>query len=677
MPLKRTRFRGIVSRFNGLMLLWTLFQGAIVYGQQGRDLDQMSPEELSKLEVTSVSKKEQKLSDTAAAIFVITQQDIRNSTATNIPELLRLVPGLDVAQISGGNWAISARGFTELYARDMLVLVDGRSVFDAAFSGVVWSEQNLMLEDIDRIEVIRGPGSVVWGTNAVNGVINIITKHSKDTQGGLISAGSGDPNHNYDAVRYGGQLGKSTSYRLSTQYFEDGPSGTYLGRPAHDSAHSLDGGMRVDSKLTDRDALLVEGKIFNGSLGTDTTGFSYAAPYITPAVGFVDTQGGYVLTRLTHHSLAGSETSLQLSYQHTNEGQLGLSLNGNVGSASLQHERAWGTRQDLVMGVEYDFRAAESTAYLPIDWFNSPNPSFYIASGFIQDEILFLNGNLRFTVGGRVEDNRYNGLAFQPNARVLWKITPAHSLWVAYSLADRGVSPSDVDVSANRGAFLTSRGLVVVRGEGNRNLSPEKLAAVDAGYRSQLGKTLFFDAAVFFYDYKDLINAEPGQPFFEPGPPPRIVQPMIQRNNGLGRSLGGELSVKWNPNRVLNFGVAYSLLNLDLDTSTPAAAATASIVEGEALRHQAALTSSINLPHKFELSSLLAVVDRRITGPVPGYARLDSSLVWRPGHGSEFRIGANNLLNREHIEFVSTQGANSTLLKRSVYGRASWYFGGK
>lgn len=636
------------------------------------DLTKMSLEELSKVTVTSVSRKDQKLNDTAAAIYVISQADIRNSPATSLPELLRMVPGLDVAQIAGGRWAVSSRGFAEQYADKMLVLVDGRSIFDPLFSGVVWSDQDFMLEDIDHIEVIRGPGATMWGPNAVNGVINIITKSTKETQGLLVTAGRGDQERSHASARYGGRIGQATTYRVYAKYYDDGPSGTILGVPSIDSARSTSGGLRVDSTLSRRDALLLEGQAFGSATGIDNVRLSYSAPYSFPVDDFMDSSGESGLARWTHRSETGVETQMQLSGAHLLHRQGGVDVNGNKVDASLQQERPWGTRHDFVAGVDYQFRGVQTSSWVPVAWWQPASPSFYVTSGFVQDEVLFLNGDLRFTGGIRVEYNQFSGVDFQPTTRLLWKVRSNQSVWAAYSHANRSPSLTDFATRFNVAIFPGPLGVQVLRYIANPKIGPETVNAFELGYHAQPAKKVAIDVATFYNRYSDLLSNEAGQPFFETGPPPRLVVPLVPQNNSGGGSYGGELALKWNPRQDLNFGAAYSLIELGLTQPSPAGGTMPSPWNGQTPRHQLDLRSSVGLSRGLTFNSDLFFVDRRTSLNVSGYAEVDSALAWRPAHGFELTCGAHDLFNKEHVEFYSAEGGLSTTLGRSVFGRITW-----
>lgn len=642
--------------------------------QDQSDLTQLSPEQLSKMEVTSVSKKEQKLSDTAAAVYVITQQDIRNSTATSIPELLQMVPGLDVARINGSQWAITSRGFNGLYQDRLLVLVDGRSVFDPLFGGALWDEQGFILEDIERIEVIRGPGSTMWGANATNGIINIITKSAKDTQGTLVSAGVGDDERSSASARYGGKLGKSTSFRIYSKYEDDGPAGTLNGQPSHDSSRFLRSGFRMDSAVSPQDSFMLEGQGFSGTTGVDSIGFSYLPPFTSNYIDHAGQQGENLVGRWTHKSLDASETTIQASYAHVAHPETGLDVNGDIAAVTIQHEMAIGNRHDLVTGLQYDFKNARTSSTHNLVWWNPSNPTTSIASAFIQDEMLFANGKLRVTMGLRLEHHNISGFAIHPNTRALWKLSPVNSVWLAYSRANLSPGPDDTALNLNLAAFPGAGGTQVLRLVGNPNIKAEKLNAFELGYRIQPSPKVSIDLATFYNHYTDLISPELGQPFFEAGPPPRLVLPVVQDNGLRGISFGGEFAAKWMPMNVLSFTAAYSFVAIDTTQDPDTFGNPATEFNGATPRHQANLTCSAALAHSLRLNTTLGFVDSRTAQNVPGYTHLDAGLVWHPLQAGEFRIGAEDMFNKEHIEFIDPQAGLSTQLGRSFYTKAIWRF---
>ena len=649
------------------------FLGAICQAQDGQsDLGQLGLDQLAKVEVTSVSKKEQKLNDVAAAVYVITQEDIRNSTANTIPDLLEMVPGLDVAHIGGGWWALSARGFNSQYVQDTLVLINGRSVFDPVFSGVLWNELDLMLEDIDRIEIIRGPGATIWGSNAFNGIINIITKPAQQTQGTLVTAGIDNDARTFGSVRYGGAIGKSTHYRIYSKYFDEAPNDSFTG-PAHDSFRGFDVGLRLDTILSQRNSFMLDAKGFDNKIGVDSTGFSYAPPFTFNFLNNLQDQGENFLGRWIHKSSNGAITTFQTSFVHAIHSQFAPVVNGNLANISVQHELALGTRHDLVLGAEYDFRQSQTSTAVPTVWWSPSNPSTRIASGFVQDEMLFVNGVIHVTTGLRLDHNSLSGFALDPTARILWKLNPKHSLWAAYSLANRTPSGSDAFAQLNFAVFPGPAGVEVVRKIGNPRIGPERMHAFELGYRTQFSKKASLDVATFYNHYFDLIGVEPGQPFQEAGPPARLVLPLNEQNNTAGGVFGAELAAKWSPANTLHFGATYSLIEMALAQSVPFPGDPAQMANGTTPRHQLNLRTSVDLQRTLTLSTALAFVDRRTAQAVPGYTEVNTALLWRPLESGEFKIGVDDLLNKEHVEF-NAPGQLPTQQGRNLYGKATWRF---
>ena len=299
MPIRQA----VAQNFWGSAVRAGLFVGTILCAlalptwpqEKSTDLAAVSLEDLMNMKVISVSKTEQTLARTASAVFVITQEDIRRSGALNIPDLLRMVPGVNVAQINGNNWAVSIRGFNKRFSTGVLVLVDGRSVYTSSFAGVFWDVLDLPLEDVERIEVIRGPGGSVWGANAVNGIINIITKKASDTPGSMVVTGGGNIQQGFGTVQYGGHLGGSTHYRAFTKYFNNADFPDASGQDGGDGWHSLRGGFRADSTLTPTDTLMVQGDLYSVRESSPTVILpSITSPALVPINFPFNLTGGFV-----------------------------------------------------------------------------------------------------------------------------------------------------------------------------------------------------------------------------------------------------------------------------------------------------------------------------------------------------------------------------------------------
>jgi len=429
------------------MTVAALALAASAWAQQPADLTKVDIEDLMNVKVTSVSKKEQQLSRTAAAVFVIDQEDIRRSGATSVPDLLRMAPGVDVEQIDANSWAISIRGFNSRYSNKVLVLIDGRSVYSPSFSGVYWEKIDMPVEDIDRIEVIRGPGGTVWGANAVNGVISIFTKSSKDTHGGLISAAGGSQTHALGLAEYSGPVGSNGTYRAFGQAFAVGNAAMPGGSPANDSWSRVHGGFRSDWDLSDRDSLMVEGDISATDANQSRSNNIIATPFDSVNKEEIDETAGDLLARWNHSLADGSQTSLQAYYDTYRRPDVGIPEVVRAFDLDFQDHMAAGDRQDIVWGLGYRASSSALSPGYSVE-FTPPSQASQLFSAFVQDEIRVAN-SLWFTIGGKLEHNIYTGFETEPSIRLLWNVPGSrHTIWAAASKAVRQPSREDADIVA-------------------------------------------------------------------------------------------------------------------------------------------------------------------------------------------------------------------------------------
>src|SRR6202167_4622257 len=409
------------------------------------DLTALKIEDLMNVDVTSAAKKEQKLSQVPAAIFVITTEDIRRSGATNIPDLLRMVPGLDVAQINPSTWAISARGFNGEYSDKLLVLIDGRTVYAPSFSGVFWDAQDVPLDFISRIEVIRGPGASVWGTNAVNGVINITTKSARETQGGTLTANGGTLEHVGGMVRYGGPIGSRGAYRVFTDGFEMGHFLTPEHQNGEDDWYLYHGGFRADADVSAKDSLTLEGEAIRGNAGERANSVVSLSPPLTSTLDLRDRFSGWsVLGRWKRAISPVSETSLQIYFDRSNRSDTTYGLRLNTFDLDFQHHVHWGRRQDFVWGLGYRVSSDQTGDDFRIS-FQPQNLVTQIFSSFVQDEIAIRPHRLYVSLGTKLEHDYYNGFNLQPSGRLTWTPDDHDTFWAAFSGAQR--TPSRVETS--------------------------------------------------------------------------------------------------------------------------------------------------------------------------------------------------------------------------------------
>ena len=675
---RKVRLIGLTNR------IWCCFCVFLVLGVPARaasqtDLSEASLEQLMNIEVTTVSKKEQKLSRVAAAIFVITQEDIRRSGARNIPDLLRMVPGVDVAQVDANTWAVSARGFNDIFANKLLVMIDGRSVYDPAFGGVLWDQQDLPLEDIDRIEVIRGPGATIWGANAMNGVINIITKGAQSTQGSLLKAGTGSALTAQDLVQYGGQLRGHGFFRVFGQYANANRLTFPSGEPAADGWHLSHGGFRSDWDLTGKDSLTAEGDFFDSDEGeTINTFLSLFPPLNATFNDRLFSRGGNLMGRWDHRFSDRSDASVQMYYAGGQRQQYGLHEDRDAFDFDFKNHVALGSRQDVVWGFGYrvtffDVRPGYATAMIPA----KSTPS--LLNSFFQDEIR-LSDSLWLTLGSKLEHNAYTGFEYEPGVRLLWSPSQRQAAWAAVSRAIRQPTLEDVDVQYNEEAFPGPDGLpALVAVFGNPNFKSEELLAYEAGYRAQIKRHFSTDVSAFYNVYDRLRTYEPSTPYLESGPPsPYLVIPQVTMNEMHGNTYGAELSSTWNVASWWKVSPGYAWLKMNLHADPGSLDTDSPQTVGCSPRHQFQVRSRLDLPRHFELDSNLYYVGQLSILSVPDHTRVDARLGWRPTRSWELSVVGQNLLQPRHLEFNDFGATlHSTLIQRSVFGEIRWWPGAR
>ncbi|HTL67630.1 MAG TPA: TonB-dependent receptor [Lacunisphaera sp.] len=615
-------------------------------------LKSMSLEELMDIEVTSVSKRPEKLAEAAAAIQVITQDDIRHAGAASLPEALRLAGNLDVAQKNPHDWGISARGFNTALANKLLVMIDGRSVYTPLFSGVFWDAQDYLLEDIDRIEVISGPGGTLWGANAVNGVINVITKSARDTQGVYSEAGVGTELRDFAAVRYGMALAPAVHLRVYGKMSDMGKGSFANDTAAPDAWTSRRAGFRLDADLPGDATGTVQGDIY------------HSAEYVVTG-GIQRIGGGNLLGRWTRELSSGSSMSLQLYFDRTHlvdpiTNRFGASQNLtddlDTYDVDFQHRFPLGARQSLLWGSGYRLthdvvHNAPNTAFLPA------RADHQLFSVFVQDEVT-LNARLLLTLGTKVEHNDYTGMEGEPSARLRWSLAPDQTLWTAVSRAVRMPARYDRDI------FQPNPPPVVAHGD--KEFRSETVVAYEAGYRAQLSPKVSGTVSVFYNDYDHLRSfgptaGAPGQAGFG--------------NNLAGETRGLEFTVQHQVSDGWRLRGSYDLLREHLHVKPGQVDLFGGRNEASDPRQQAALGSSWDLSSQLDLDANLRWVDTRPTtsGVVPSYGELDVRLAWRPNNQLEFSVVGQNLLHAHHPEFGIAVPRREEI-QRNIYGKVTCRF---
>jgi len=651
---------------------------ALTCQAQQSDLIDRSLEDLMNIEVTSVSKKEQKLSQAAAAIFVITQEDIRRSGATNIPDSLRMVPGVDVAQINANSWAVSARGFNHQFSDKLLVVIDGRTVYTPLFAGVYWDTQDVPLEDIERIEVIRGPGATVWGANAVNGVINIITRNSADTPGGLLVVGGGTQELALGMAQFGGKIGTDVSYRAFTKYSDHNHFPDLVGEDGEDGWHMLHGGFRADAALSQKDSLTLQGDLYGGREGAEFGHIVTIAPPVNENIdGQADLAGGDILTRWNHVFSSRSDTTLQFYFDRYERDGPESREDRDTFDLDFQHHLALSARHDLIWGADYRHSADHTQGTIDQAWVPASR-AVELFSVFVQDEIVLKPNHVFLSVGSKLENNYFSGFDVDPSARVAWTPTKKHTLWAAVSRAARSPSRRSVDSDINIAVFPGPGGVPAeLTLFGNPDEKSEHVIAYEAGYRAQVTPRFSVDLAAFLNTYHDLATTEAGSPFLMVSPPPsRLIFPLVWGNKMHGTTDGIEVSANWKVSDRWTISPGYALLQMHLHTDPTSQDITSvADADGSSPRHQAQLRSHLLLPSHFVWDASAYFVERLPAQQVPSYTRFDTQLSRPLGERLELSLVGQNLLRDHHLESNDMlTSLNPTQVKRSAYAKIAWHF---
>jgi iron complex outermembrane recepter protein len=661
---------GSLTRVRALSVVASFFLTALTAAVQADDdvaapgeLKQLSLEELMDIQVTSVARHPETLQHAAASIQVITREEIRRSGASSIPEALRLADNLEVAQKNSHDWGISARGFNTALANKLLVMIDGRTVYTPLFSGVFWDVQDYLLEDIERIEVISGPGGTLWGANAVNGVINIITRSAADSQGLYAEGGGGTQLQEFGGARYGGTLAPDISFRVYGKYFDRDDEVFPDGTRAGDNWHQEQGGFRIDTDATQQNTFSLHGDFYEGSEGVDIGGVQQTA-------------GGNLVFRWTDTLSDRSDLSLQSYYDRTHllDPQSAAILNGlelapagivhddlTTYDIDFQHRFSLGERNRIVWGLGYRFthdvvENAPSVAFLPTVLDQN------LFSTFFQDEVLFAT-DWSLILGSKLEHNDYTGFEVEPNVRLQWAVAPNETLWSAISRAAR--TPSRID----RDLFEPAPPQITVL-EGSPKFGSEYVTAYELGYRGQVSSRLSGSVTTFYNDYRDVRSV---------GITPATIIPLVIENNLEGDTYGLELSASGQLLDFWSLHAGYNFLHESLHVKPGQFDLNDALNETADPKHQASLRSAMNLPLHLDLDATVRWVDTLrtnngpVVGEVPAYFELDTRIGWHLSRRLEVALVGQNLLHDHHPEY-GFPGPMRVQIERSVYGKVAWQY---
>ncbi len=643
----------------------------------------MSLEELMNVEVTSVSRRSQKISEVASAVFVITQDDIRRSGAISIPEALRMAPGVQVARIGTDKWAVSIRGFNGRTANKLQVLIDGRSVYNPLFSGVQWEQLDTLMEDIDRIEVIRGPSAAVWGANAVNGVINVITKKAAETQGLFLTAGGGSFEHGFFGARYGGKINNSTPYRVYAKGFTRENMTSISGENANDAWHNARGGFRLDH-TRGIDQLTLQGDLFYNSIGDRVDITQLGAPIILAETARGHNAGGNIRLRWDRTYSENSAVTLQTYYDRADY-RLLTAAQFRVESFDIdfQHRFSFLERHNLTWGTNYRlyYNKVFETELISVSPRQQTN---HIASAFIRDEITLIPEHLRFTLGMRLDHNDFTGLEIQPNARLMWTPNEQNSVWISVSRAVRTPSRAENKVTINAqtlkalpGSSATLPFPILAQLSGSSNFNAEKLIAYELGYRHQFSPRASADITSFFNDYSQLRDLSSGQPSFQSGLSPHLLLPVMITNKASAHTYGIEISADWRPHDRwrLQGNYSYLKMNINSDSVFKQIDAITGSADKVSPQHQVSFRSNYDFSEKIQLNLWLRYVSSIDLYNIPSYVTMDTKLAFRPTKNVELFLVGQNLLSENHREIVSDFIPSvPTTIPRGIYVGAAWRF---
>jgi len=534
-----------------------------------------------------------------------------------------------------------------------------------------------MLEDIHRIEVIRGPGASLWGANAVNGVINITTKRARDTQGLLISGGAGTEERGFGSIRYGGKIGEHAFYRVYGKYFNRDNSELPDGSDANDSWFMYRGGLRFDWEPTDQNLFTLQGDIYKGELNQTVTIPLLTFPFSAQLTDEVNVAGGNVLGRWTHQFSENSELAFKAYYDRTERDRVVFAEKRNTFDLDLQHRFQLGDRNDFVVGLGYNITSDELENTFAVS-FDPTERTSSLYSAFAQDEIELVRERLRLTLGLKVEHNDYTGWELQPNARLSWSITKKQTAWFAASRAISTPSRAEDDIRINRQVFqpgfMGSPVPTLVSQFGSRDIDSKELIALELGYRIQPHDRVTLDLATFYNFYDRQRSLEQGTPFFEATPTPHGVVPFTIDNLIKGEVFGAELASSFQPTDWWRVRVNYTAWSLQLHRKAGSNDQFLEGAEDDSPNHQIGIRSMIDLPGNVELDLGFRYVDALQNRDVPAYTALDARIGWRPTRNWELSIVGQSLFN-DHKEFAPSYiQTDITEVQSSVYGKITFRY---
>lgn len=624
------------------------------------------------LAATTVSKTAEDSFKSAAAIYVISRTDIKHSGATTIPEVLRTVPGLQVARGESGQWMVTSRGFANGFANKLLVMVDGRTIYTPLFSGVYWGVQDVMLENIKQIEVIRGPGATQWGANAVNGVINIITEPASNTQSGLASATYGNNNDSVMA-RYGGKIKNNSYYRIYGSRYNERNTENLNTKTTGNDLILNKGGFRVDYDEFEKDLITLQGDFYESDIQLDSF-LPDTATGTSRLKDDLDIHGGNISSKWEHQISDKEETQLQFYYDKDVRDHILLSRSSQTFDADFQYSNTLKEYHKLTSGLGYRGVQSdlEGTSFRLN--FNPVKRSTQLYNAFIQDEITLLPDKVFLTIGSKLEHNYFTGYEIQPSIKTSWLVTPDQTLWASIARATRTPNISENDINM----VVGTSGSLYTRQQGDTSFDSEKLIAYELGYRIRPTDNSILNAALFYNDYDNLRSAESAGVTTENG---NSFFSVFPQNNGKGKAVGFELDGSIKPTKKWELKSAYSYLKLDLDTKIGSTDTELEKEQQRSPKHQFNIQSRYDISSTVTLDNTLyyvggiTVTDNNSNAlKIPAYFRFDTHIGWQYSKNISFDFVGQNLLDETHTEFSGALWAEPIKIGRTIYGKITLKF---
>lgn len=648
-----------------LCILAVLSLASPARAQEGVDSLDLSPEQLFGAIVTSVSKSPEKLWNAPAAVYVLDSEDIQRMGVTSVAEALRRVPGVQVAKNSNSGWAVSIRGLTGALYNKLLVLIDGREVYDPLFSGVYWDIQDMVLEDIERIEVIRGPGATLWGSNAVNGVINITTKNASQTKGSYLNLVSGNQETGIGEVRYGAAMKNGGAFRVYGKSFFRNEFEKLDGTDANDEWKAVRTGFRTDWNSNNGDTWNVQGAYYYNEVGWLSTRAEFTAPFSRTINEEILARGGNLLATWGHTNDAGGQVEVKSYLNYTERAQSLLTNQRKTFDTDVQYQWPEYGRHDVITGVKYRF-SRDDLGMGPLITAVEKQRTDHTFSGFIHDKITLKPDRWYLTLGSKLEHNDYTGVEAQPSARLQWHPSDTQMVWGAVSYAVRTPSRLEHDLhiissTGQLGANLVSADLI-----SDTKFESEKMTAYELGYRNHLTPKILLDTAAFFNEYHDLRSVYIGN-IIQGTSPNRLILPFSYDNRTRAYTYGFETALDWQVRDNWKLGASYSFL--DVNMKGPSETDERLSPQGQFNVH-----SALDITPKLTMDTMLYYVSALPVISVDDYWRLDSHVSWQVTPTIELGLTGQNLLAESHREFSALTDINAVRIPRSIYGSVTWRF---